>query len=461
MNILRRYTPLATIALLAAAGCSDFLTGGDLSNDPNRPKQVTPRQLLVGAQSNLWSELSSDPARIGAMWTQQMTGAQQQYNVIYNYGVSEATTNGFHQALYLGGGLVDLRKLQAGAAEAHDSVTLGIGQVIEAALVGTGADLFGDIVYSKALNPSDRAPAPDKQLDVYRQVQTLLDQAILNLAATGPSNVGPAEADIVYLGDAGKWTKLAHTLKARFFLHTGEVAGLSAYQSALTEAEQGITDPADDYRSVFSGKAGEQNFWYLFDIVNRPGYLAPNPGFVSLLQSRNDPRLDAYFTFDPESNEFIDLSDAILDPGYDQPLITANENLLIWAEAAQRTGDDATALKQLNAEQTLAGAPLTSGSGNALLREILTEKYIALFQTIEPFNDYKRTCWPNIVPVTSPPRTIPGRLFYDTAERQTDPSLPPPSAQPPRNENDPANAHPDPAPDQVCFGQTGTAPATP
>lgn len=453
MNIFRRYAPLAALALFGALGCNDFLTGGDLSNDPNRPKDVNPRQLLVAGQANLWSELTSDPARIGAMWTQQLTGAQQQYRAIYNYGVSEATTNGFHQALYLGGGLVDLRRQQEGARETGDSLMLGIGQVVEAALIGTGADLFGDIAYSKALNPDDPAPAPDNQLEIYRSIQSLLDEAIVNMSATGPTNVGPVETDVVFGGDPEKWLALAHTLKARFFLHTAEVDGLPAYQAALAEAEEGITDPLGDYKAVFSGKAGEQNFWYLFDIVNRPGYLAPNEGFVDLLRSRNDPRLDVYFNADQS-----DLADPLLDPAFDQPLVTANENLLIWAEAAQRTGDDATALQKLNEEQTLAGAPLTGGSGLALLKEILTEKYIATFQTIEPFNDYKRTCWPNVVPVTTPPTVIPGRLLYDTAERQTDTSLPVPSAQPPRNANDPANAHPDPEPGQVCFGQTGTAP---
>jgi hypothetical protein len=443
-----RYAPLAALALLGAAGCNDFLTGGDLSNDPNRPQQVSTQQLIVAAQANLWAEMTSDPARIAAMWTQQLTGAQQQYRSIYTYGVSEATTNGFHQALYLGGGLVDLRKLQQLATDGGDEVTLGVGQVIEAALIGTGADLFGDIVYSNALQ--DANPAPDPQLEIYDQLQTLLDQAITNLGGAG---AGPGDADLVYGGDPDKWTKLAYTLKARFYLHTAEVVGISAYQAALDAAENGITDPADNYNGVFSGSAGEQNFWYLFAVVNRPGYLAPNEDFVSLLQSRNDPRLGLYFNADQ-----TDLSDQLLSPNYTQPLVTANENLLIWAEAAYRTGDQATALAKLNEAQALAGAPLTGGSGLALLEEILTEKYIALLGTIEPYNDYKRTCWPNIIPVTDPAQVIPARLFYDTAERQTDTALLPPDQQPARNANDPANASPDPRPAEVCYGQTGTIP---
>jgi hypothetical protein len=441
--MLRRYASLAAVALLGAAGCNDFLTGGDLSNDPNRPQEVSPQQILVAAQANLWAEMTSEPARLTGMWAQQFTGAQQQYVALYNYGVSEGTTGGFHQALYLGGGLVDLRRMQQIATASGDQVSLGIAQVIEGALIGTGADLFGDIVYSQALQGGN--PEPDAQMEVYAQIQTLLDQAITNLAGAGG---GPGEADVVYGGDPEKWTRLAYTLKARFHMHTAEVLGAPAYQAALAAAQNGITDPADNYVAPFSGDAGEQNFWYLFSVVNRPGYLEPNAGFVSLLESRNDPRVDQYFNATRD-----DLSDDRLDPGFDQPLVTAEENLLIWAEAAYRTGDLATAQQKLNQAQALAGAPQTTASGSALLAEILTEEYIATFGTIEPWNLYKRTCWPNLAPVTTPPQDITARLFYDQAERQTNTSLPDPSQQPQRNANDPANASPDPLPGAACVGQ--------
>ena len=94
MNRVRKYAPvLALTAVGALAGCNDFLTGGELNTDPNRPtpSTVSPLQLFVGSQSNLWSELNSDPARLAAMWTQQLRGSNSQYTNLYNYGVSEAT----------------------------------------------------------------------------------------------------------------------------------------------------------------------------------------------------------------------------------------------------------------------------------------------------------------------------------------------------------------------------------
>jgi starch-binding outer membrane protein, SusD/RagB family len=445
MNIINSMRFGAALMLLGgAAACSNFLTGGELSTDPNRPLQATNAQLFLGIQSNLWAELESDPARITSMWAQQFEGTGLQYVNIYNYGVSEQTTNGFHASLYTGGGLIDIRRLQEQATAAHDTLFLGISEVQEALLMGTGADLFGDIVYSHALT-GEKNPPLDPQLSVYDRIQTVLSKALVDLTASGPTNFGPGEADLSYGGDPDKWIKLAHTLKARFYLHTAEVRP-GAYAQALAEARQGITDPNDNLVAVFSGNANEQNFWYQFDIVNRSGYLTPNADFVTLLQSRNDPRLAQYFNSDQS-----DLSLERQAPNFTQPLVTANENLLIWAEAAYRTNNQAEANTELNAERALVGLPPVTLAGQALLAEILTEKYIADFQTIEAWNDYKRTCSPNLVPVVAG-RKIPARLYYDASERQTNTSIPLPSQQPTRNANDPPNAVSD-ATGQACLGQ--------
>jgi hypothetical protein len=320
--------------------------------------------------------------------------------------------------------------------------------VQEALLVGTGADLFGDIVYSHALT-GEANPPLDKQMDVYDAIQTLLDKAIVALNdASAPGNVGPGSADLSYGGDATKWIELAHTLKARYYLHTAEVRGTSAYAAAAAEASKGILNPADDYVAVFSGAAGERNFYYEFDAgsAGRGGYLIPNADFVALLQSRGDPRLSDYFNADQS-----DLSDARLAPDYTQVLISSTENRLQWAEAAYQSGDQVTALAQLNAARAEVGLGAEAVAGTTLLTEILTEKYIAEFQTLEAWNDYKRNCWPNLTPTAGATKKIPARLPYDANERQTNTSIPSLINQPSRNQNDPANAT-DPT-GAVCKGQ--------
>ena len=435
----------AALALLGTTACSDFLTGGDLSVDPNRPTTVTPSQLFVGVQSASWALLQSDPARYAGLWTQQFGGGGIQYEPIYNYEVDESTTNAFFQSVYTGGGLPDVRELQARTRASGDSLFLGIALVQEALLVGTAADLFGDVPYTEALKGTPN-PALTPQLEVYDSVQAVLSQAVTALASTSAKNVGPGTADLIYGGDADRWARLAHTLKARFALHTAEARGPAAYQLARDEAAQGITSPADNYTAVFSGQPLQQNFWYQFDVVQRPGYIFPNPQFVALLESRGDPRLARYFNADQS-----DLAAPLIQPNAPQPMATANETLLIRAESEYRLGNAPAALAALDQERALAGlSPAAGASGPGLLREILTEKYIALFQQVEVWNDYKRTCFPNLTPAVAG-EAITARLFYDTAERQTNTSIPAPEAQPARNANDPANAA-DPF-GNTCLGQ--------
>ena len=61
--------------------------------------------------------------------------------------------------------------------------------------------------------------------------------------------------------------------------------------------------------------------------------------------------------------------------------------------------------------------PATTGR-DLLLAEILIEEYIAGFQSIEPWNLYKRTCTPNLAPVVAG-KKIPARFPYDVSERNT------------------------------------------
>lgn len=440
----------AVVAMGALAGCHDYLTGGQLSNDPNRPVSATNGQLLVGIEANVFNYLGGDPARSTGIFAQQFTGAQSQYlSNIESYQITEDNTNGLYAGLYGGGGLVDIRKLEAGALASSDTAFLGVAQVYEGLLMGTGADLFGDIVYNQALT-GEPNPVLDNQLAVYDSVQVLLSRAIENLSRTGPTNIGPGAADLVYGGDVSKYIPLAHTLKARFYMHTAEVRP-DAYAKALAEAQQGIMDDAGNFNGAFFDASGQQNFYYQFEVLaGRQGYVIPNANFVTLLSSRNDPRRTEYF-----NAAGTDLSDARLAPDFAQPYVTYDENTILWAEAAYRTGDEGTALAKLNEERTHNGLPAESVSGNALLLEILTEEYIVDFQLgDEAFQLYNRTCFPNLVPTGENGGPIPGRFYYDASERQTDTSIPQPGTDPNtlKSRDNPPNATSDGSA-AACLGQ--------
>ena len=437
-------------AVAVVGGCNNFLTGGETSTDPNRQIVATNDQYFVGTQENLWAYWGSDPARVTGILAQQFTGVANQYGALEaRYTHDPSTTNGTHAAIYTGGGLVDIKKLQAGARLVGDSLYLGIAQVEEGALMGTGADLFGDLVYKQALQNVPN-PVLDDQLFVYDSVQQVLSAGIANINLSTPGSAGPGAADLVYGGDPDKWTAFAHTLKARFYMHTAEVRP-GAYAQALAEAQQGIMSDDGNYFGAFTSTASETNFYFQFHgPAGRGGDLAIGTTLDTILVRRNDPREAEYFA--PSGNpRWLSATRGADD--FQQPFVTYDENTLIWAEAAYRTGDQVTALAKLNEERANHGLAPEAVAGQALLNEILTEKYIVNFQLgYEAWNDYKRTCTPNLVPNGGVP--IPGRLYYDATEQNTDTNIPAPGSgvNGLRNKNDPVNATSD-GTGAACLGQ--------
>jgi len=435
----RYLAPVAAVFIAGMTSCkTDFLTGGDLSVDPNRPTTATATQLFQGIQTNLWAFFGSDPARVTGMWARQFAGGQNQYESIYHYQYDEGIQSGFTSGLYTAGGLIDIARAQKITSDAKNYALLGILQVQEGMMMGTGADLFGDLVYSQALKGTPN-PTLDPQLSVYDSVQKVLSAGIANMANTAATSASPVNSDLDYGGDLSAWTALAHTMKARFFMHTAEVRPL-AYASALAEAQLGITADAGNYVGAFSANSGEQNFYYQFDgPAGRKGYLIADTLFINLLRSRGDARVTDYFEA-KAAPQF--LSPAREDPAFQQPYVTYDENTLIWAEAAYRTGNQVLALQKLNEERANHALAAEAVAGQALLNEILTEKYIADFQLgHEAWNDYKRTCTPNFPPTVAG-KTMPGRMYYDTHERLTNTNIPPAGQgfNAARNANDPPNA---------------------
>jgi hypothetical protein len=443
--------------MLAGVACSDFLTGEELTTDPNRPSEATITQLLTAVQVQQFIQHTGALARLHSMWTQQMAGTDRQYIQQALYEITEDDFSNEWVAFYGGGGLQDMRIIQERATEANDLIFRGIARVWEAFSMGTVTSIWGDVPYSEAIADVDN-PALDAQADIYAAIQTLLDEAIADLSSG--TGVGPGPVDMIYGGDASLWVNLAHTLKARFYLHTAE-QDPAAYALALAEAQLGIADSTGDMKTLHTDAATEANIWHQF-FRDRDSYMRAGKTLVDTMLARNDPRLPNYFSRnqqgqfvgaeqgEPQGAQHSLLSALRLTPSYAQPLVTWAENQLILAEAAFKTGDAGLALQALNRVRAGVGLGPSSASGNALLHAIMVEKWITLFQNIEALNDYRRSCSPNLAPAGDA-NAIPGRIFYAFAERNTNPNIPAPEAQDERNPLDPANAQS--ANGQACFSQ--------
>ncbi len=445
MNSLYERTGRALVgAILLASGlgaCDSFIESTAVN--PNQVPNAQLDQLFTTAQVNAFFFNEGDMSRLPAVWLQQLFGVERQFGSYQVYIINESVGDDPWDNLYRHGGLVDLRQAQSLAADRP--VYRGILQIHEAFLVGMAAAVWGDLPYTEAVDPVQfPQPQLDGQLEIYGMLQSLLDDAIANLQQGG--GAPQPGIDLNFKGDAAKWTKVAYSLKARYYMHVAEVQGQSAYQNALQAAAQGIQDPANNWVGVHTTSATENNVWFQFQ-RDRSGYIAPNPFFVSLLTQRGDARRDIYFD---EVNAPGSEANEINIPAtqdYNLPIVTCAETQFIRAEAALATGDAGVAAEAYRAglacQEEKWGIDLEdrSGglSGSALLSEIITEKYTALFLNPEIWNDYKRTCLPAVVPTgdIAGARQLPPGLFYPIGERQTNPNIPDADPTTLRNPNDP------------------------
>ena len=484
---MHRYLKIAVASLLPVAllgGCSDWLNGTGLTTNPNNPVKTGANQLFIGVTVTQTVLQTGDLARLFSMWMQSMAGTDRQYIPLADYTFDEDAFAGDWSAVYTGGGLIDERAIQAQKLADGDTAYVGVAKVMEALTMGTAADVWGDIPYSQAVS-STLKPQLDPKQQVYAEVQAQLDTAVVYLQCTAPTCAGPGPNDLFYGGDLTKWLALAHTLKARYFMHT-TTQDPTAYASALAEAQQGILDTTGNFKSYQSTATTEQNLWYQFMILQRQGYMSAGARLVNMLLGDTTFKIlattakganDTVFVAqpaDPRALQYYSLIDSVksdgsqiyflrgapppggngtwsvlanarggdaANSGFEQPIVTFAENELIIAEAELQTGNNAAAIAAYNVERASQGVPAFAGP-TITLNDIITEKYIADFQEIEVYNDWKRTCLPALVPAAA--GGIPGRVLYPlSSERNSNPNIPPPDQQPPRNWNQP-NACPIP-----------------
>src|SRR5205823_3097357 len=183
-------------------------------------------------------------------------------------------------------------------------IFLGIDLVWKAFTLGSATDMWGSIPYTQIR--TSPTPALDSQLVLYDTVQAMLSTAIRKLTS-GVATL-PTPHDLVLGGDPAKWIAVAHTLKARYFLHTVEAAAngklgartvANVFTDALAEATSGISDAtgASDFRAFHTGNGYPQsNAWFTFqDNSAFGGDLESGKTLVDYMNARNDPRRADYF----------------------------------------------------------------------------------------------------------------------------------------------------------------------
>ncbi|WP_428231366.1 SusD/RagB family nutrient-binding outer membrane lipoprotein [Flavobacterium sp.] len=411
------------------------------NENPNTPITTTPSLLMAAMEVSTFSTSTSGVIRTASIFTQHLAGTDiGQFGPVSRYIVTEQDVNNEWNNIY-GTTLVSGYILNRDFGTQYPYYN-GIGQVLTAINLGYATDMWGDVPYDDAFkaDAGNKAPKYNTQQEIYQRLQSILDAAIVNLKKPEASNLEtPGTDDFIFKGDTEKWIKIAYVLKARYALRLTQV-DTGAAQKALDYINaSGVTSNADDANTYFPGTANGWNQWFALNNGTRLNYLKVGKYFVDNLQNAADPRLpfsvakDANGNYtgnapeDQTSNTTSYIGSAYATSTSSTGIVTYAEAKFIEAEAKARLNQPAqAALSQAVAASVLkitgtAATPafLATATATFDVQSIIKQKYLALFLTMEPYNDFRRTGFPVLIPnLNSQSKTIPVRLPTPSDERQ-------------------------------------------
>jgi hypothetical protein len=438
---MKKITIYLLVLIALTSSCKKVL---DVNKDPNNPIDVQESLLLAPVELNVSDQVYAGNASIIVQNFMQTITANQPNPGIWNYQLFNIDLDGDWFNYYVNI-LNNLKILDTKATADGQANYSAIAKILSAYTLGTATDIWGDIPYSQAFKGNDKlTPVYDKQEDIYKAVQTLLDNGIADIEKN--STTKPAGDDYFYNGDMGKWKRLAYTLKARYYMHLTKAPGYTAATQAdlaLAALTKGMGSSDDDLKFAYSGAAGSENTISLnFSPVTT--YVLNNT-YVEGFKSRNDPRLSKIVK-PAESTKLYhgrtvgevtgDLSTysypADFYAGANSPnyIFNYEEALFLKAEATFIKSGAAAAqpIYQDAVKLNMAKLSVTTGDANAYVLQrgtltagnavqlIMEEKSVANFFNIENFSDWRRTGYPAITKSNGALSDIPRRLLYPQSE---------------------------------------------
>ncbi|MGF1565235.1 MAG: SusD/RagB family nutrient-binding outer membrane lipoprotein, partial [Flavobacteriales bacterium] len=191
---MKRFTAAIVLLSVFWGGCKLDET----NVNPNVPVDVPMETLLPPAQFGFARALGGRCFRYTNIFTQHLRGTNNQELAIENYAPDELFVGYMWEDFYTGP-MVSLKILIDKAKASESPHYVGVGRVLMANALGVVTDIWGDVPYSEALDPSNVTPVYDSQAFVYEQIIDLLDQAIIDLQAA-ESVFSPGNDDIIYQG---------------------------------------------------------------------------------------------------------------------------------------------------------------------------------------------------------------------------------------------------------------------
>jgi len=456
-NIRFKFIGVLLLMALVLGSCKKWIDTS-MNTNPDAPADVPMSSLVPAIEANMAYTLigGNDYTRVTSQWMQYYNGIARQSQGESGYIWHDGDVDNVWNVAY-SGIMNNLVILTGKARAANDKMNLGIADVLMAESLGFVTDIWGNIPYSQAFQGMKLLNVPfDNQQDIYPKILSMLDEAITCFSS--PPLVYES-GDLIYpTGDAASqglaWLKAARGMKARYTLHLCKQDPTS-WASALTLINAGsFASNDDDMQFGFGTNVGQQN--PLFQFMDQRGDIAMHKTFIDMLNQRFDPRRAAYATQTADTiNPYVGApwgatADTFSLPGpgiasANSPVffLTYAECLFIKAECEYKANASDPQVKtdivaglsaSLNKYGVYSAAYVAAYTAFldtvnvTLYKELMTQKYLAMCNQAETFNDWRRTN--NLIGLQPNPlssaveNVIPRRFPYSLGEKSYNSNTP-------------------------------------
>lgn len=446
---------LMILLALVATGCKKY----DNVN-PNVPVEVHPGVVLPQIQYNISNTLVEQAFELNNELI-QYTCSNNSFTEVQRFKILPGNSNPVWNGMY--NRLRDLDDIIRMADAAPNFVNYkAIALITKAYLYQVLTDVYGNIPFTqagKALSENVVAPAYDPQVEVYKGLITLLQEAktLIDVAAGLPLG-----GDRIYNGNMLRWQKLANSLHLRILMRASnhnELQSAAAIASMLNNPGAFPLIETQDESAMFRYSGALPDVYPLSQVRDFDfKYKVVSAFIVDTLKKYNDTRLMQYArptnaTANTANPQYVGLPNSLpitdaanYNGGFDhqsylgtrfqsttEPAIwlSSSEVYFLRAEAVLRgfvTGD-AKDLYEKGIQASFAqwGAAMPAGflqqNGIAYcgrLPQLYLQKFISLFFAgFEAWADYRRTGYPALVPGPTNVNDdkIPSRLPYPLQEQ--------------------------------------------
>lgn len=332
------------ILALATFGCDERLD--ELNTDKRNPSEVPTETLFAAATIELFDNMAStsvnnNPFRLySQMWAQTTYPQESQYNITprsisYNIFVNQyrdvlADLNDAKQTITL-----ELEEQSSLESDEQLNNKLAIINILMGYTYITLVDIFGDVPYSEALDPSNLTPAYDDASSVYDSVEASISAASVTLALNSTAGSFPASQDLVFSGDLIAWSRAANTLKLRMAMKLADVNATKSVEwadEAMTvNASAGmvgvITNSSQNFALAYQTDAPNTNPLYESLVLSgRRDFILANT-LTDALNERLDPRITVYGRNPLSYGWNVDSNGNAQDSTFDHSLVVVVDSL--------------------------------------------------------------------------------------------------------------------------------------